>query len=145
VRSLLIARADERKLADAVESGADAVVVDLARVAPAERAGARAAALRFLEETRGRCGTPALVVMPNSLDSGEIDSDLDGVMAGAPDAILLIGSLGAASVQQLSAKLAVKEAEFALGDGGTKIIAVADTAQSLLSMGGYRGASARLT
>ena len=54
------------------------------------------------------------------------------------------GSLGAASVQQLSAKLAVREAEFALPDGGTRIIAVADTAQSLFSMGSYRGSSARL-
>ena len=54
------------------------------------------------------------------------------------------GSLGAASVQQLSAKLAVREAEFALDDGSTWIIAVADAAQSLFGMGSYRGSSARL-
>jgi citrate lyase subunit beta / citryl-CoA lyase len=58
---------------------------------------------------------------------------------------LLPGSVGAASVQQLSAKLAVREAEFALPDGGTRIIAVADTAQSLFNMGSYRASSARLT
>ena len=52
--------------------------------------------------------------------------------------------MGAASVQQLSAKLAVREAEFALADGATRIIAVADTAQSLFRMGSYRGSSARL-
>ncbi len=66
------------------------------------------------------------------------------MMAGAPDAILLPGSLGAASVQQLSAKLAVREARFSLADGATRIIAVADTAQSLFSMGSYRGSSKRL-
>jgi citrate lyase subunit beta/citryl-CoA lyase len=66
-------------------------------------------------------------------------------MAGAPDAILLLGSLGAASVQQLSAKLAVREADLSLADGGTKIIAVADTARALFGMGSYRGSSARLT
>ena len=78
------------------------------------------------------------------LNSGETDSDLDAVMAHAPDAILLPGSSGAASVQQLSAKLAVREAEFALADGATRIIAVVDTAQALFGMGSYRGSSARL-
>ncbi len=145
MRSLLIAPADEKRLAEALKSGADAVVVDLARAAPAERAGARAAAARFLKETRGRSGGgPALIVRPNPLDSGEIDSDLDAVMAHAPDAILLPGSLGAASVQQLSVKLAVREADHSLADGLTRIIAVADTAQSLFHMGSYRGSSARL-
>ena len=53
MRSLLIAPADEQKLAEALESGADAIIVDLARAAPAERAGARAATARFLEEASG--------------------------------------------------------------------------------------------
>ncbi len=77
-------------------------------------------------------------------NSGETDADLDTVMAGAPDAILLPGSLGAASVQQLSAKLAVREAKLGLEDGATRVIAVADTAQALFNLGSYRGASARL-
>ncbi len=66
------------------------------------------------------------------------------MMAHAPDAILLPGSLGAASVQQLSAKLAVREADSALADGATRILAVADTARALFGMGSYGGASARL-
>ncbi|HEY6521118.1 MAG TPA: aldolase/citrate lyase family protein [Roseiarcus sp.] len=144
MRSLLIAPADEQRLAEALKSGADAVIVDLAQAAPAERAAARAAAARFLKEARGRGGEPALIVRINPLDSGETDSDLDAAMAGAPDAILLPGSLGKASVQQLSAKLAVREAEFALPDGATRVIADVDTAQSLFHMGSHRGASARL-
>ena len=144
MRSLLIAPADERWLAEALESGADAILVDLAQAAPAERAAARAAAARFLKEARGRDGGPALMVRINPLNSGETDSDLDAAMAGAPDAILLPGSLGAASVQQLSAKLAVREAKFALPDGETRVIALVDKAQSLFHMGSYRGASARL-
>jgi citrate lyase subunit beta / citryl-CoA lyase len=144
MRSLLIAPADEQKLAEALDSGADAILVDLAQVAPAERAAARAAAAQFLK-VRNRLGGPVLIVRANALDSGETDSDLDVVMAGAPDAILLPGSLGAASVQQLSAKLAVREADLSLADGGTKIIAVADTARDLFGMGSYRGSSARLT
>jgi citrate lyase subunit beta / citryl-CoA lyase len=144
MRSLLLAPADERRLGEALESGADAIIVDLAATAPAERAAARAAAAQFLNAERRRSGGPVLIVRANALDSGETDSDLDAVMPGAPDAILLPGGLGATSVQQLSAKLAVREAEFDLPDGETRIIAVADTAQSLFHMGSYRGSSGRL-
>ena len=144
MRSLLITPADEQRLAEALESGADAIIVDLAQGAPAGSAAARAAAARFLKETPGRLGGPMLIVRANALDSGEADADLDAVMRGAPAAILLPRSLGAASVQQLSTKLAVREAEFDLPDGETRIIAVADTAQSLFHLGSYRGASARL-
>jgi citrate lyase subunit beta / citryl-CoA lyase len=144
MRSLLLATPTERRLADALESGADGVIVDLACAAAAERAGARAVAARFLEEARSRRTGPLLIIRANALDSGETDADLDAVMAGAPDAILLPGSLGAASVQQLSAKLAVREAYLGLGDGATGIIAVAERAESLFNLGSYRGASARL-
>jgi citrate lyase subunit beta / citryl-CoA lyase len=144
MRSLLIAPADEQRLAEALKSGADAIIVDLAEAAPATRAGARAAAAQFLKEARGRGIGLVLIARANALDSGETDADLDAVMPGAPDAILLPGSLGAASVQQLSAKLAVREAQLGLSDGETRIIAVADTAQALFNMGSYRGSSARL-
>ena len=145
MRSLLIAPADERRLAEAARSGADAVIVDLAGAELTKRPVARAAAAVFLEEARGQRGGPALIVRTHPLDSGEVDSDLDAVMAGAPDAILLPGSLGAASIQQLSAKLAVREARFSLADGATRIIAAADRAQSLFGIGSYRGSSARLS
>jgi citrate lyase subunit beta/citryl-CoA lyase len=145
MRSLIIAPADEKRLAEALKSGADAVIVDLALAPPEKRAAARAVAARFLKQARARCGGPALVVSVNRLDSGDTDADLDAVMCHAPDAMLLPGSLGAASVQQLSAKIAVREADFALPDGATRIIAVADTAQGLLNMASYRGSSRRLT
>jgi citrate lyase subunit beta/citryl-CoA lyase len=144
MRSLLIAPVDEQRLAEALESGADAIIVDLAGMAPATRAGARAAAAQFLKAVRRKPGGPVLIARANALDSGETDADLDAVMPGAPDAILLSGSLGAPSVQQLSVKLAVREAELGLSDGVTRIIAVSDTAQSLFHMGTYRGSSARL-
>jgi citrate lyase subunit beta / citryl-CoA lyase len=144
MRSLLITPAEERRVAEALESGTDAVIVDLACAAAAEREGARAAAARFLKEARSPVGGPLLIIRANALDSGETDADLDAVMAGAPDAILLPGSLGAPSVQQLSTKLAVREARLGLADGATGIIAVADTAQSLFAMGSYRGSTGRL-
>jgi citrate lyase subunit beta / citryl-CoA lyase len=145
MRSLIIAPAEEKRLAEALASGADALIVDLAIVPPEKRAAARAAAGRFLRQARARGGGPALVIGVNALDSGETDADLDAVMGSAPDAILLPGSFGAASVQQLSAKLAVREANFALADGATRIIALVDAARGVLNMASYRGSSARLT
>jgi citrate lyase subunit beta/citryl-CoA lyase len=144
MRSLLIAPPEEQRLAEALQSGADAIIVDLAQPAPAIRAGARVVAAQFLKDARGKRGVRAFMIRTHALDSGEVDADLDAVMAGAPDAILLPGSLGAESVQQLSAKLAVREARLSFADGVTRIIAVADTAQSVFSMGSYRGSSARL-
>ena len=144
MRSLLIAPADEKRLAEALKSGAAAIIVDLAGAAPADKVAARALAAGFIKERRGWAGGPALIVRTHALDSGETDSDLDAVMPHAPDGILLPGSLGAASVQQLSAKLAVREADLSLADGATRIIAVADTARSLFGMASYRGSSARL-
>jgi citrate lyase subunit beta/citryl-CoA lyase len=145
MRSLLIAPANEKRLAEALKSGADAIIVDIARAAPTDKVAARAAGAWFLKEARGRGRGPALIVRTNALDSGETDSDLDAVMAHAPDAILLPRSLGAASVQELSAKLAVREADLSLLDGTTRIIAIPDTARSLFGMASYRGSSARLT
>jgi citrate lyase subunit beta / citryl-CoA lyase len=144
MRSLIIAPAEEQQLAEALKSSADVVVVDLARSAPGERGAARVAAERFLRQARARGGAQALVVEVNALDSGETDADLDAVMGSAPDAILLPASFGGASIQQLSAKLAVREADFALADGATEIIALADSARALLNMASYRGASGRL-
>jgi citrate lyase subunit beta/citryl-CoA lyase len=143
MRSLIVAPADEKRLADALASGAGAVIVDLAQAAPGERIAARGVAARFLKQARAG-GGPALIVGVNPLDSGEADADLDAVMGSAPDAILLPGSVGAASVQQLSAKLAVREADFAVPDGATRIIAVADTARGVLNMASYRNSSMRL-
>src|SRR5580693_2001053 len=125
MRSLLIAPAHERRLAEALESGADAIIADLAGAAPATRTAARAAVALFFNAARGKPGGPVLIVRANALDSGETDADLDAVMPGAPGAILLPGSLGAPSVQQLSAKLAVREARLGLADGATRVIAVA--------------------
>jgi citrate lyase subunit beta/citryl-CoA lyase len=144
MRSLIIAPADEKRLAEALASGAGAVIVDLAQAALEKRTATRATAARFLKQERARGGGPALVVGVHALDSGETDADLDAVMGFAPDAILLPRSFGGASVQQLSAKLAVREAEFALADGATRIIAVADAARGVLNLASYRGASERL-
>ncbi len=144
MRSLLFAPADdEAGLAAALESEADAIVVDL-DLKPGLGPGARHTAARFLKEASERLGRPALMVRVSPLGDAETDLDLDAVMRFAPSAIVLPRAFGAASVQELSARLAVQEALAGLADGMTGIIAVAGTARGLLGIAGFRGASARL-
>jgi citrate lyase subunit beta/citryl-CoA lyase len=66
-------------------------------------------------------------------------------MPAGPDGIMLPKATGGMDVQHLAAKLAVREAESGLPDGGTFILPIAtETAASLFHMGSYRGASHRL-
>jgi citrate lyase subunit beta/citryl-CoA lyase len=142
MRSLLIASGDdEAKLAAALLSGADALVIDLD---VAGRDKARANAGRFLREAASRPEGPAPMARVGPLSSGETDDDLAAIIAAAPCAILLPKARGGACVQQLSVKLALREALCGLEDGVTGIIAVLDTAEALLGLASFRGASARL-
>jgi citrate lyase subunit beta/citryl-CoA lyase len=146
MRSFLFVPADsERKLAKGSKSGADAIILDLEDSVTADRkAGARDTALAYLKQHTGR--GPHLVVRVNALDTGLTDADLDAVIAGRPDAILLPKAEGGAAVTHLDAKLTAREALHGLPEGGIKILALAtETAASLFLCGTYRGASARLT
>ena len=143
MRSLLIAPGDdEARLAAALASEADAVAIDLC-VAAEARAAARAAAAGVLKG-RDHDRRPALMVQVSPLADGENDLDLDAVVGLAPAALLLPKARGGASVQRLSARLAVREADNGLEHGSTRIIAVADTAAALLNLASFRDCSARL-
>jgi citrate lyase subunit beta/citryl-CoA lyase len=147
MRSLLFVPGDSpKKLHKALESGADALILDLEdSVAPDGKAAARNTVRGFLDEMKGVKTRPLLFVRVNALSSGLTDVDLDVVMHGAPEGIVLPKSISGQHVQHLSAKLAVREAENALGDGATRIITIAtETAASIFHMGTYAGASKRL-
>lgn len=147
MRSALFAPGDsEKKLAKALNCGADALIVDLEdSVAPAAKADARAIAAGFVAAARAKSQRPLLFVRVNALDDPSIDVDLEAVMAAAPDGIVLPKSLGGASIQHLAVKLALLEARHNLTDGATRIIAIAtEKARALFGMDSYIGCSGRL-
>jgi citrate lyase subunit beta/citryl-CoA lyase len=146
MRSLLFVPGDdEKKLAKGASSGADVLLIDLEdAVAPARKAAARAIVADYL---KSRAGDPsqALYVRINALETGLTDADLDGVMPGAPHGIMLPKAGHGRDIAHLGAKLAVREAETGLPDGGTQIVAIApEQANAFFGMGTFAGASARL-
>ena len=147
MRSLLFVPGDDdKKLAKALASGADALIVDLEdSVAEARKPAARASAAAFVAEARRLAARPRLYVRVNPFASGLTAADLDAVIPAAPDGVVLPKCLGGADVQRLGANLAVREAEHGLADGSTGIIAIAtESARALFGFAGYRGASGRL-
>lgn len=147
MRSMLFVPADSpRKLARGLESGADALILDLEdSIAPGAKENARLAAAEFLATHGGKSEGPRLLVRINALDSGLADADLDAVAGRAPWAIMAPKCGSGADVQQLGAKLAVREAQNDLSDGSILIVPiVTETAGAVFTLGTYKGASQRL-
>ena len=148
MRSLLFVPADSpKKLDKAMTSGADALIVDLEdSIALDRKAQARRSAAAFLNETVAAADRPYLIVRINGLATGLIDADLDVIAAARPDAVMLPKAEGGASIANLDAKLAVREAIDGIADGHIKIIAIAtETAAALFRAGTYAGSSNRLS
>ncbi|MBZ6075507.1 HpcH/HpaI aldolase/citrate lyase family protein [Microvirga puerhi] len=147
MRSLLFVPGDSRKKLDkALTSGADALLIDLEdSVALESKAAARALTSDFLSEAKRETSRPRLYVRVNGLTTGLIEEDLDGVMQAEPDGIVLPKAVGGVDAAHLGAKLAVREAEFGLEDGGTRILAIAtENALGVFALGTFAGASHRL-
>jgi citrate lyase subunit beta / citryl-CoA lyase len=147
MRSFLFVPADSaKKLAKAMTSGADALIVDLEdSIALDGKAQARQRAAAFLKEATAVARRPYLMVRVNGLQTGLTDADLDAIAPGKPDAIMLPKAEGGAAVMHADAKIAVREALSGLPDGAIKILPIAtETAVALFLMGTFTGASPRL-
>lgn len=147
MRSLLFVPGDSpKKLDKAMSAGADALVLDLEdSVAADAKTAARRTIRDFLLAAKKEAGRPKLYVRVNALDTGLLDGDLDEVLAGAPDGIMLPKSNGGADVVLLDAKLAAREAIHGVPDNSTRVIAIAtETPASVFALATYRGASKRL-
>src|ERR1700722_14787370 len=124
IRSFLFVPADsERKLARGLESGADALILDLEdSVAAANRPSARRLAREFLA-SHGP-DKIARYVRINPLASGLALDDLAATMAGRPDGILLPKCVPD-DVRTLDLYLSAFEAAAGNPGGTTRIVAIA--------------------
>jgi citrate lyase subunit beta/citryl-CoA lyase len=146
MRSLLFVPGDsERKLARAVEAGADALILDLEdAVAPAAKAQARELTAAFLG-AHGGPGASRLYVRINALDTREWEADLAAVLPGAPYGLVVPKTRSGADVHTLSIALHHGEERAGLAPGKTRILAIAtEVPASLLALPSYIGASTRL-
>jgi citrate lyase subunit beta/citryl-CoA lyase len=147
MRSLLFVPGDRpEKLERASRAGADALILDLEdSVAVGQKAEARREVLAFLQAQRNVDDSPLLFVRINALTRSLADGDLDVVMTGAPDGIVLPKASGGADVALLAARLSLREALHGIEEGCTKIIPIAtESASAVFGLGTYKDASPRL-
>lgn len=136
LRSLLIVASRPADIDRAARSGADALILE-ATEPPSARV--RAALERARRENPAR----PLLVRIAALVSSRMEADLDAIMPGRPDAVVLPACGAGADVQQLGVKLAVREAGLGIEVGSTSIVAGASAA-GLLALASFAGASPRL-
>jgi len=144
MRSMLFVPADsERKLARGLESGADALILDLEdSVAASNHPTARRLARDFLEAH----GPDRILryVRINPLASGFALDDLAATVAGRPDGILL-PKCRPEDVRTLDHYLSAFETAAGSPAGSIRVVAIAtETPQAVFALGGYAGVSTRL-
>ncbi|MEN4922027.1 CoA ester lyase [Achromobacter spanius] len=147
IRSLLFVPGDsERKLAKAVQTHADVLILDLEDSVSGERADiARRIVRDFLDSQPAARRTQRLWVRINALDHPAALADLVAVAGGHPDTILLPKTRGGADVKQLDHYLTALEQRDGVPVGAVTIVPVAtETPESVLAMHSYMGCSPRL-
>jgi citrate lyase subunit beta/citryl-CoA lyase len=143
LRNPLFAPGDsERKMAKALGSAADAVILDLEdSVAPAAKEVARGAVTQVLRAASGR---PGVMVRVNPRDTAWNLADLAAVVPARPAAIMLPKCTGPHDLLALDHHLEAFETAAGLTIGGIGVLAlVTETAASLRALD-YRGVTPRL-
>ncbi len=141
-RSYLFVPADsERKIAKAMDAGADAVILDLEDSVSADaRPAARDIAREYL------AGKQNVWVRINPIDTEDAIADLEAVMPSAPAGIVLPKPRSAADAVLLATRLDELEAAHDLAAGQTGIISICtEHPEALFSLHGYVAATPRLT
>jgi citrate lyase subunit beta/citryl-CoA lyase len=147
MRSLLFVPADGGpKLDKAFASGADAIIIDLEdSIAPERKETARKAAFDFLNSASPKKDRPRLLVRINGLDTGMTDADLDAIVPGKPDAVVLPKAEGGRAVVHLDAKLIAREVVAGLPEDSIMVLAQAvESAAGLFLAGTFLDSSPRL-
>jgi citrate lyase subunit beta/citryl-CoA lyase len=146
LRSLLFVPGDsEAKIAKSGSVGADVLIFDLEdSVAAARRPEARRLVLDHLEAHSGSRAS-LFYVRINPLDTPDALADLEAIMPGRPDGIVLPKARGAEDIAELSLVLDQLEAALGLAPDSTRIIPVAtETPAALFTLGSYILAGPRL-
>jgi len=110
----------ERVMSKALESGADAVILDLEDSVPL---AAKAEARDLVAKTiAGAVSGPAIIVRVNAASSGLLQDDLHAVVRPGLAAVLLAKAENADDVQTTAAAMQRLEAERGMAEGATEII-----------------------
>jgi citrate lyase subunit beta/citryl-CoA lyase len=144
MRSLLFVPGDsEKKLAKALASDADALILDLEDSVVAERkAAARRVTRDFLAAAARRA---KLFVRVNPLASGMILDDLAAVIGARPDGVVLPKAAGGEDMRRLDHYLAALEAREGVAQGSIAVLPIAsETAAAMFTFASYAGSSTRL-
>jgi citrate lyase subunit beta/citryl-CoA lyase len=147
MRSLLFVPGDsEKKLAKAIDSGTDVLILDLEdSVAPDRKSAARDLTRAFLTAHRPAMPRPRLYVRINPMTTDLWQDDLAGVMPAAPDGVVLPKPRSGEDVHRLSVALVHGEERAGLVAHATRIIPiVTEVPVSVLQLPSYVGASERL-
>lgn len=146
LRSLLFVPGDsEAKIAKSAGVPADVIIFDLEdSVAHLRRPEARKLVLEHLEANRANRQS-LFYVRINPLDTPDALADLEAVMPGRPDGIVLPKARGVEDITELSIVLDQFEAALDLSPESTRIIPVAtETPAAMFALGSYILAGPRL-
>lgn len=144
MKSMLFVPGDsDKKLSKGLESGADALIIDLEdSVAPDRKQDARQITRAFLARERGG---PKLFVRINPLVSAYAVDDLAAVTGGAPDGIVLPKCASVSDIIAVNYYLSALEAREGLQPSSIQILPiVTETAGAMFTLGSYAEAGARL-
>jgi len=113
----------ERVMTKALESGADAVILDLEDSVPlASKAEARALVAKTIDAAAGSLSRPLIYVRVNGAATSLLADDLNAVVRPGLDAILLSKVGNVEDVQQTAAALERNESQRGMKQGSAEII-----------------------
>ncbi len=139
---LFVDGADEAALAAAPHSAGDVLIQELEDFTPPpERPRARAIAPGVLAAWRAAGRVAAVRINPLQ---GDGVADLEGVMAGAPQVVLLPKCESPEQVRALDAAVTVHESRLGLAPGSTALVPNVETARGLLATFAIATASPRV-
>ena len=141
---LFVGGADEAQLAAAAESPADVIMLELEDFTPpALRPQARSRAPELFEHWRAAGKVAAVRINPLETEDGI--PDLDAVMRGRPDAVLLPKVAEPRQVERLDARISHLERDRGIDRGSTELVPNVELARGLIQTYDVCMASERVT